>query len=184
MAEQDAQTTGYRYNNRRSPDGGSRQADPRWDPAIRLLVERDFAFLPLRYAGDGCLFRGLDATAAEAFLAGELILNRSEHSLAALERDLGVMLMSQDLSDALAVARPWDADGAALILAIPTREFASAADAGRAAVLGFADPGVVFRYPFLCGPCPARVPTCWRTSTCCPANCSPCLPATGSRCRR
>ncbi|MCP5202165.1 MAG: hypothetical protein H6977_19375 [Gammaproteobacteria bacterium] len=145
-----AQTTVYADNARRG--AGRRRCEAGWAQAFARLVERDYAFLPLGYAPPGWLFRGIDRGLA-ALLAGEpLALNTGEHALAALEREAGVLFVSQDVSDALSVTRLWAAPPDAAILAIPAAAFAAAQADGRAAVLGFADPGVVFRYPAFAAP--------------------------------
>lgn len=146
------QTTVYPDNSRSTR--ASRVAAAGWDARIVRLVERDFAFLPLAYAGAGCLWRGIDAGLGAAVASGALALNAGSHALAVLERDLDVMLVSQDFSDALAVSRLWDGADDAAIIAFPAARFAHEHACGRAAVLGFADPGVVFRYPFLLAPQP------------------------------
>ncbi|MGE0485651.1 MAG: hypothetical protein AB7Q81_16010 [Gammaproteobacteria bacterium] len=150
-----AQTTVYADNARRG--GRGRSCEPGWSESFARLVERDYAFLPLTYAAPGWLYRGIDR-GLSALLAGEeLELNAGEHALAALEREAGVLFVSQDVSDALSVTRLWEARADAAILAIRAAAFAQAHDEGRAAVLGFADPGVVFRYPAFAAPLAASV---------------------------
>ncbi|MGR8921140.1 MAG: hypothetical protein ACU85V_16100 [Gammaproteobacteria bacterium] len=149
-ARDPAQTTGYALNTRRG--GAGADAGDDWAPPVRELVARDYAFLPLGYAPPGCLFRGIDGGLAAALAAGHFGLNAGAHALAALEREAGVMFLSQDLSDALSVARPWAGPGDVAVLVVPAAVFAARAAAGEAAVLGFADPGVVFRYPFVTAP--------------------------------
>jgi hypothetical protein len=116
------------------------------------LVERDYAFLPVGYAAPGWLFRGIDHGLAAVLAGAAPGMNAGDHALAALEREAGVLFVSQDVSDALSVTRLWQAPRDAAILAIPASVFAQAHAAGRAAVLGFADPGVVFRYPAFVAP--------------------------------
>lgn len=123
-----------------------------WHAAIQQLIVRDFAFLPLTYAAPGYLFRGIDHGLTEAVQSGAFGFNEGIHPLAALERDTAVVFVSQDWSDALAVTRLWDNPGDAAILVIPAALFANHHADGAAAVLAFADPGVVFRYPFFCQP--------------------------------
>jgi hypothetical protein len=123
-----------------------------WHAAIAQLIVRDFAFLPLTYATPGYLFRGIDHGLTEAVHSGAFGLNVSMHPLAALERDTAVVFVSQDCSDALAVTRLWENPDEAAILVIPAALFANRHAAGAAAVLAFADPGVVFRYPFFSQP--------------------------------
>ncbi|MEQ8230667.1 MAG: hypothetical protein RLW61_14250 [Gammaproteobacteria bacterium] len=148
--EDTAQTTVYRDNARAG--GRPRRCEPGWDAAIARLVERDYAFLPLRYGGAGMLFRGIASGLGAALAAGRFALSADAHALNALERETGVLFVSQDVSDALAVSRLWEAPRDGAILAIPAAHFARAHAAGSAAVLGFADPGVVFRYPCFAPP--------------------------------
>ena len=142
----------YAHNNR--PGRRARGCEAGWDPAIANLVERDYAFLPLTYADDGYLFRGLDGKLEDSLASGTLGLNAGPHGLAALEREAGVLFVSADLSDALAVSRLWENPAGSAIAVLSAARFADAHAAGRAAVLGFADPGVVFRYPFVIAPWP------------------------------
>ena len=152
------QTTQYPMNTRaRAISRPSRRAVGeaesgfRWHPRIEQLIARDFAFMPVSYK-EGMLFRGIDNW--HATLESEVIgLNHGNHSLAQLERDADVVFVSQDLSDAISVARPWEVDAGAVV-GIPASYFARAFARGQAAVLAFADPGVVFRYPFFAEPVP------------------------------
>jgi len=145
-----AQTTVYANNARAGH--GARQCEPGWHAAIADLVRRDYAFLPLGYAGQGVLFRGMARGLGGALAAGRCMPSEDAHALNALERETGVVFVSQDVSDALAVARLWEAPVDGGILVIPADSFARAHAAGAAAVLGFADPGVVFRYPCFAPP--------------------------------
>ena len=140
----------YAHNNR--PGRRARACEAGWDPAIANLVERDYAFLPVCYEGDGVFYRGLDSGLERVLASGVLEQNTGTHSLAALERETGVLFVSTDLSDALAVSRLWEAPAGAAVIVIRAARLARAQEAGRAAVLGFADPGVVFRYPCFAPP--------------------------------
>ncbi len=154
MTARRAQTTVYADNNRAGTAG--RVAEPGWHAAIAALVERDYAFLPLGYDAPGYLFRGIDGGLGELLAGQPALANRGDHTLAALERDSGVLFVSQDRSDALAVSRLWEDPREAAILVIPAAAFAAAQARGAAAVLGFADPGVVFRYPCFAPPLAAE----------------------------
>jgi len=145
-----AQTTVYENNARRRH--GARECEPGWHAAIASLVRRDYAFLPLRYGDQGVLFRGMARGLGAALSAGHCMPSSDDHALNALERETGVVFVSQDVSDALAVARLWEAPLDGGILVIPASAFGRAHAAGNAAVLGFADPGVVFRYPCFAPP--------------------------------
>lgn len=122
-----------------------------WAEGIDRLLAGGHRFLDLCYAPGGALFRGMSRGLAEALAAGRFGHFDDPAALSALERELGVVLCSQDLADALAVARPWE-NPAGVVLVFPSEVFQAEWEARRAAVLGFAEPGVVFRYPFLLRP--------------------------------
>ena len=117
---------------------------------IRKLLHDDFAFLPISYRNPGFLFRGLEVGLSDACTTGYFALNRGAHSLAHLERELNVILVSADFSDAFSVTRIWEAHEDAVIMALPADYFWVRYQQHQAATLGFAEPGVVFKYPFLC----------------------------------
>ncbi len=148
-----AQTTVYPHNNRAGA-AAAVAAPGDWHPLIDALVQRDYAFHAATYGDDGFLFRGVDAGLEAALAAGYWHRNGGDHPLAALERETGVMFVSQDLSDALAVARLWETTHDAAVLVIPAAAFTAALAVGTAAMLAFADPGVVFKYPFFVPPLP------------------------------
>ncbi|MCC7411708.1 MAG: hypothetical protein IT495_08755 [Gammaproteobacteria bacterium] len=146
-ADDAALTTAYPFNARPRIAASVRSG---WAPAVDRLLERGHTFLPLTYAG-GNLYRGMASGVRAGLTAGYFGVNTGDHPLCALERELGVLLVSQDLADALAVARLWESGADAGVLVFPATVFATRWSAGAAAVLGFAEPGVVFRYPFLVG---------------------------------
>jgi hypothetical protein len=139
-------TTAYRYN---AIPRSARAVRSGWAPGIDRLLAAGHEFLPYGYAGKGLLFRGLGSGLRAGLLAGAFGRCDSGHALCALEHELGVHLLSHELSDALAVARLWEGRADSGLLAFPASVFEAAMRARRAAVLGFAEPGVVFRYPFL-----------------------------------
>lgn len=147
-----ALNTAYAYNTR----PGARSAETvtsGWDPTIDRLLAQDYQFLGCTYAGGGCLFRGVSAGLDAALVDRRLGRYEDERPLCRLEAELGVYLISHDLSDALSVARLWDSgDSDAAVFVLSAQSFADAWEARRAAVLGFAEPGVVFKYPFLVEP--------------------------------
>lgn len=147
---QAALTTAYPRNAR--PRASQRAPQRPWAPAVERLRAAGHVFLPLTYAGGGCLFRGIARGLGAGLGAGVFDADPGTHRLCALERELGVQLLSQDLSDALAVARPWEAGADAAVLVVAAAQFEAHRRRRRAAVLGFAEPGVVFRYPFVVDP--------------------------------
>lgn len=149
----EALNTAYAYNTRRQINRAPVVASG-WDSRIDELLARDFAFLPYRYSEEGFLFRGVGCAWKETLRAGRWQLSSGAGPLAALERDLGVYLFSHELSDALLVARLWEPSRDAAVLVFPATEFHARWRRGAAAVLGFAEPGVVFKYPFMVEPLP------------------------------
>ncbi|MGE0383678.1 MAG: hypothetical protein AB7Q97_03055 [Gammaproteobacteria bacterium] len=144
-------TTAYAHNALPRPQS---TPDPTLPAPIARLRVAGHVLLDETFGTDGVFFRAL-ATGFDAGLeAGAFAFNDGAHPLCALERELGVYLVSHVLSDALAIARPWEDPPDAAILVIPARHFAAAAGNRRAGMLAFAEPGVVFRYPFLVDPVP------------------------------
>ena len=149
-----AQTTAYQSNTRESL--GLKTVQYARNDKIRTLLENDYAFLPVSYRAPGFLFRGLESGMCDGIREGKFALNNGSHSLAALERELGVVLVSADFSDALSVSRLWESNDDGGILIIPASAFDKHYSAHNAAVLGFAEPGVVFKYPFFANPIPVN----------------------------
>lgn len=141
-----SQTTAYAHNTRASrpmrdrPAGASTRA---------RLEAADHVVANVGFTGEGVLYRGIVPFTTLGIVSGELTPNGRSHSLCVLENELGVLLVSNELSDAVTVARPFVAGRDAAIAIIPAGAFAWRAAAGEAGVLSFAEPGVVFRYPFL-----------------------------------
>lgn len=140
-----------------------------WDAAIVRALETGHRFLPLAYGAGGALFRGACSGLQAALAEGTLghYEDRSYHG--DLERGLGMYLVSQDMSDAVSASRLWEMpDG--YIAVFDSGYFNGELEAGRAAVMGFAEAGVVFRYPLLTRPLPLSrlqwliLPPCWAES--------------------
>lgn len=148
-------TTAYASNTR---SGSKLQKRVNYDrnDKIRRLLEADHSFLPICYRSPGFLFRGLEIGLSAACENGHFSLNRGDHTLAHLERDLGVLLVSADFSDAYTVSRLWKSADDGVILALKGDYFAEAYARHKAATLAFAEPGVLFKYPFLCDPIDIR----------------------------
>jgi len=125
--------------------------DHGWHPAFNRLLSSGYLFLDAMFSEDGMLFRGMPAGSA-ALLAGDRFWHSpDDNPLSRLERDLKVLFCSQMARDALAVARPWQNPGA-VILVFPAAIFRRRWRERSAAMLGFADVGMVFRYPCLAEP--------------------------------
>lgn len=142
-----ARNTAYAYNTR--PGHARRAWRSGWHPKIDELLGLDHGFLGIRYGDSGVLFRGLPCGLAANLDAGRWLPSTDPGPLGSLERQLGVYLLSHDLSDALTVARLWEGREDAAVMVFSAAEFNRRWRNATAAVLGFAEPGMVFRYPFL-----------------------------------
>ena len=150
---QSSLTTTYAYNTR---PGGARSlsVSSGWAPKIDCLLAEDYQFLGFRFSDNGYLFRGMSRGLANALIAGYFGFFQDPRSLCSLERALNVLFISHELSDAVYVSRLWEARTDSVILVVRSELFNSMWDVKRAAVLGFAEPGMVFKYPFLVDPFP------------------------------
>jgi hypothetical protein len=140
------------YSGERKARSGDARRLPGWDPKIAQLFALGHNFLGCEYSDGGWLYRGGSIGLMEVLRTGEAGWFESEKPVARLERDLGVFLISQDFSDAYSVARFWEGTPDSYIAVFKSAFFNRELRAGRAAVLGFAEPGVVFKYPFLIRP--------------------------------
>ncbi|MGQ0659161.1 MAG: hypothetical protein ACT4NU_13935 [Chromatiales bacterium] len=146
-----ALNTAYGYNTRmRSP--ARRVIRSGWHGKIDELLQRDHVFLGCTYSREGFLYRGVRSGLRASICAGHWRESEDSGPLGELERELGIFLLSHEISDALAVARFWEHTADAAIFVFPAATFDALWQRGEAAVLGFAEPGVVFRYPFLIHP--------------------------------
>lgn len=134
--------------------GAASAAATGWHPVIDRLLARRCQFLDCSFT-DGVLFRAIPAGLAAGLAAGEWPRLAAGRGVCAQEAELGGLLLSHELSDALAVARPWERPADAAILVVDAGWFDAALRRREAAVLAFAEPGVVFRYPLLAEPLPA-----------------------------
>ncbi len=147
-----ALTTAYAYNTRPPHARSKPSMRSGWHAKIDELLERDYCFLGCRYSDEGYLFRGIRRGLDAMLIAGQWQRCDDGYPLCQLERELDVYLVSHELSDALSVARLWEHPSDAAILVFPAALFNARWQRHEAAVLGFAEPGVVFRYPFLVQP--------------------------------
>jgi len=143
--------TAYASNTRTaSPQAGAGQG--RWSETIRRLITADYAFTGLCYTDGGLLFRGMSSGLAAGLRGDSLGLFEDSNPHARLEQQLAVYFVSQDLSDAITCARLWQIVDDAGVLVLDTRVFNAAFEAGDAAMMQFAEPGVVFNYPLFSTP--------------------------------
>ncbi|MCS3902498.1 hypothetical protein J2T55_000502 [Methylohalomonas lacus] len=124
-----------------------------WHPTFDRLLGSGHIFMGYHYSAGGLLFRGMPAGAAKALREDRFWHSDFDNPLCQLERDLDVVFCSEVARDALAVARPWE-DGRedAAILVFASDCFNQRWQQRSAAALGFADVGMVFKYPCLAEP--------------------------------
>ena len=122
-----------------------------WHPIIQRLLQQGHTFLPCDFT-DGYLFRGVSQSLLASLTSNEFGYFDDARSLPTLERELGVFFISHTLSDALAVARLWEKTNDAGVLVVRSELFSRELAQRRAAVLGFAEGGLVFKYPFFVRP--------------------------------
>ena len=125
-------------------------ADSGWHPTLDRLLASGHIFMGQTYTDNGMLFRGMPSGLMQALEKEAFWLSDADQPLCYLERELGVSFCSEVARDAMAVARPWDnstSDGVLLIF--PATVFRRRWRERVAATLGFADVGMVFKYPCL-----------------------------------
>ena len=123
-----------------------------WDPKIDRLYHSGHRFLGIEYSEPGWLYRGA-SNGLNAVLESGLIGHfDGEKSFTRLERELEIYLISQDFSDAYSVTRFWEGNRDAYIAVFKSGCFNREQRMKRASVLAFAEPGIVFKYPFLTRP--------------------------------
>lgn len=121
-----------------------------WSSAINRMIDQRYAFLALQYEKDGYLFRGMSAGLLDAILSDQFWHYDGDDRGTHLEKELDVLFVSQDFSDALTVSRLWETQRDACIVIFKSNIFNNALTNKNAAMMATAEPGVVFKYPFLC----------------------------------
>ncbi len=143
--------TAYSYNL--SPDTAiSDVNDFGWCHQINNMLKNGYSFLPSSYEDRGFLFRGMSNGLAKAVEDDHFWQFADQRSVTHLEHELGVMFISQDVSDAYGVSRVWENASDSGLLVINSSHYNQQLEVRQAAMLAFAEPGVVFNYPFLCLP--------------------------------
>ncbi len=150
-----ARMTAY-ASNTRAGAAPSMRAAPGWAEKINRLLRDHYCFTALKYSGPGVLFRGMSSGLADALRNGRFGRYADDKPHAELEQELDVLFVSHDLSDALSCARLWESVDDAGILVIDAAYFNAEYDWRNAAMMNFAEPGVVFNYPLLCEAIEAR----------------------------
>ena len=123
-----------------------------WDKKIIQLYSDGYSYLGFRFSDPGYLFRGASCGLRDLVMSECFGYYQGDRSVSVLEQQLGIYFLTQDLSDAYAVARFWEIPHDGFIAVLKSKVFNQELEFGRAAVLGFAEPGVVFKYPFLTQP--------------------------------
>lgn len=139
-------------NNAHSSTYASTTKNHGWSDAINRMIEQRYAFLGLQYEQEGFLFRGMSTGLSEALIENKFWHYHGDDRGNLFEKDLDVILLSQDFSDAFTVSKFWEKKEDACILTFKSRIFNEALAKKNAAMMATAEPGVVFKYPFLCHP--------------------------------
>lgn len=124
-----------------------------WHASFDRLLGQGYIFMAQIFDGGGMLFRGMPEGALQALCSKSFWHNHSDNPLCRLERELDIVFCSETVRDALAVARPWQSDARdSAILVFSSAAFNRRWQQRAAAVLAFADVGMVFKYPCLAEP--------------------------------
>lgn len=142
--------TAYEHNSH-STESNKEVKDHAWAIAIRRMIKQRYAFLGLQY-DDGFLFRGMSKGFLDALLNNRFWHYDGEDRGNHFEKELNVLLVSQDFSDAYTVSKIWEEGLDPCIAIFKSDVFNKALIDKNAAMMATAEPGVVFKYPFLCRP--------------------------------
>lgn len=151
MKEQPNSQTAYQHNAH-SSSTVEQVNDHGWADAINRMIDQRYAFLALKYENDGYLFRGMRSGFFDALFDNEFWHYSGEDSGNHFEKELDVLLLSQDFSDAFTVSKLWEQKLDACIIIFKSEIFNKALNEKKAAMMATAEPGVVFKYPFLSYP--------------------------------
>lgn len=151
MTSMESSQTAYQYNST-SHEVQTVAANYGWSAAINRLLAQNFAFLPLCYEDDAYLFRGMSCGLLKALLDNYFWhFNESLH-VSRFEQELDILCVSQDFSDSYTYSQLWGHNPDACIVITRASTFNKQLHSRNAAILGMAEPGVVFRYPFFTQP--------------------------------
>lgn len=152
MKEKPNSQTAYQHNAHSLSSSEIEVNDHGWVKAINRMIDQRYAFLALKYETNGYLFRGMSSGLFSALLDKQFWHYSGEESGSHFEKELDVLLVSQDFSDALTVSKLWEQKLDACILVLRSEIFNQALAEKKAAMMATAEPGVVFKYPFLTQP--------------------------------
>lgn len=151
MDSSESRQTAYPYNaTKQSQQIPSRNHG--WTATINRLLEQRFAFLPQQYEENAYLFRGMSCGLLRALLDNYFWHFNESLSVSCFEQELDILCVSQDFSDSYTFSRLWGHNPDACIVITRADIFNKELRARKAAILGMAEPGVVFRYPFFTRP--------------------------------
>lgn len=143
--------TAYQYNAHSSVSD-TKVNDHGWSDAINKMIDLRYAFLALQYDNEGYLFRGMSTGLFDALINNQFWHYAGDDRGNHFEKELDILLFSQDLSDAFTVSKIWEQKQDACILVFKSSIFNDALNEKKAAMMATAEPGVVFKYPFLSYP--------------------------------
>jgi len=152
MKQLDSSQTAYQHTNASPASSIEKTNDHGWANAINRMIDQRYAFLALKYESSGYLFRGMSSGFFDALLDNTFWHYSGDDRGTHFEKELDVFLLSQDFSDALTVSRLWEQKLDACILIFRSEIFNQALSKKEAAMMATAEPGVVFKYPFLVHP--------------------------------
>ncbi len=151
MNKKENSQTAY-LHNAHSFSSTSEVHDHGWVHAINRMIDQRYAFLNMRYENNGHLFRGMSSGFFDALLGNHFWTYSGDDSGNQFERELDILLLSQDFSDAFTIAKLWEQKSDACIIIFQSKIFNNALNEKKAAMMATAEPGVVFKYPFLSHP--------------------------------
>lgn len=144
-----AATAAYAYDGR-GPDWQTRTIHSDWHEQFNSLLGQGYEFVGQTFAPGGLLFRGMSCGFNDSLSTNCFSLFDDNSPLVSLEHKLEVLMCSEQPRDALAVARPWlPGHEDAAVLVFRSEVFISRWQQHAAAMLAFADAGLVFKYPCL-----------------------------------
>jgi len=152
MKHSNSSQTAYQHTNAPSASSTDEVHDHGWADAINRMIDQRYAFLALEYENNGYLFRGMSSGFIDALLENKFWHYSADDRGSNFEKELDILLMSQDFSDALTVSKLWEQKLDACILVFQSEVFNQALSEKNAAMMATAEPGVVFKYPFLVQP--------------------------------
>jgi hypothetical protein len=150
MKQQPNSQTAYQYNAHSS--SSAEVNDHGWADAVNRMIDQRYAFLALEYENNAYLFRGMSSGLFDTLLDNRFWHYSGDDSGTHFEKELDILLLSQDLSDALTISKLWEQKDDACIIVFRSEIFNQALKKKKAAMLATAEPGVVFKYPFLTQP--------------------------------